>query len=68
VPLCNEVAQGLELDCGPRNIANVEPVKLEGPFRDAHICVAIPNGLPRGAIDTTNTGANRSSELSSTWR
>jgi hypothetical protein len=22
------------LDCGPRNIADVKPVELEGPFRD----------------------------------
>lgn len=55
-PFQDNVDEGLGLDCGSGDVANVEPVELEGPLRDAPVRVPILDNLAEGAVDTIDIG------------
>lgn len=46
-PFYDELGKSLELDRSPRDVDDVKPIELEGPFCDAPRCIMIVNDLPK---------------------
>jgi hypothetical protein len=47
-PFYDKVIKGLGLDRSSENVADVEPVELEGPFRDASGRIPVTDDLAKG--------------------